>query len=119
MKPLTNTKDFLKRLDNFKNGELRSFEVISPSVMSITLAGQDEARAFDWISVTLEFSNITDARVVDDKRLSLIDMGDGVSIINNNEELAFGIGECYNIDNIKNSTSFIVCKNIKYEEGLF
>jgi len=46
-------------------------------------------------------------------------MSDGVSIINENNKLAFGIGECYNISNIKSSTCHIECSGIKYEEGLF
>ena len=119
MKPLTNIDEFLKRFNNFKDGEFRSIEVISPTTMLVTLAGQDEARAFDWISKKLEFNNVSDARLLENSKLSLVDMSDGVSIINENNKLAFGIGECYNISNIKSSTCHIECSGIKYEEGLF
>lgn len=119
MKPLTNIEEFLKRFDNFKGGEFRSIEVISQTVMKITFAGQDGARAYDWVSMSLECHGVSDARLLDASKLSHVDMNDGISIIKDNNNLAFGIGECYNVASIKSSTCFIECSNIKYEEGLF
>ena len=119
MKPLTKIDEFLKRFDNFKGGEFRSTEVISPITMLVTLAGQDSARAFDWVSVKLELNNVSDARLIDNSKLTLLDMENGISIISVNDRLAFGIGECYNISSIKSSTCHIECSSIKYEEGLF
>lgn len=119
MKPLLNVEKFLKRFNNFKDGELRSIEIISPTQMKVTLAGQDEARAYDWISVVLEFSGITDAKLLKDSVMSLIDMSEGISIINNNNSLAFALGECYNISSIKSAISFIEFSDLKYQENLF
>lgn len=119
MKPLTNVDDFLKRFDNFKGGELRSIEIISPIQMIITLAGQDEARAFDWISVELEFNGISDAQVLDNSKLKHLDMNEGISILSTNNSLSFAIGECYNKSSIKSSSCFMECSSIKYKEGLF
>ncbi len=119
MKPLTNTKKFLERFNNFKDGEFRSIEVISPTIILITFAGQDSSRDFDWLSVKLEFNSVSDARILENDKLSLIDMSDGISIINKDNIFAFGIGECYNISDIKTSTCHIECLNIKYEEVLF
>ena len=119
MKPITNIKEFLKRFNNFKDGEFRSIEVISPTTISVTFSTQDTARAFDWISMKLEFNNVSDARLLDTTKLSLVDMSDGISILKNDNILAFGIGECYNISSIKNSTCFILSDSLKYEEGLF
>jgi len=119
MKPLTDVDTFLKRFDNFKDGEFRSIEILSPTKMLVTLAGQDEARAFDWISLKLEFNNVTDARVLDNSKLSLVDMSDGISILNENNTLAFGIGECYNASSIKSSSCYIESSSLKFEEGLF
>lgn len=119
MKPLTNVEEFLKRFDNFRDGEFRSIEVISPTTMLVVLAGQDEARAFDWISVKLEFNDVSDARLLDSSKLSLLDMSDGISMINNGENITFGIGECFNESSIKNSSSYIESQTIKFEEGQF
>ena len=119
MKPLGDIDSFLKRFNHFKNGEFRSIKIISPSVMIITLAGQDEARAFDWVSVKIEFSGVSNAKLLQETKLSLLDMNDGISIIKDDTSLAFGIGECYNISNIKSSSCFIESSSIKYEEGQF
>ena len=119
MKPLTNSEEFLKRFDNFRDGEFRSIEVISPSKMLVILAGQDEARAFDWISVKLEFNDVSDARLLDSSKLSLLDMSDGISMINNGNNITFGIGKCDNEANVKSSSTYIESKTVKFEEGQF
>ena len=121
MKPLlaNNLDTFLKRFDNFRDSELRSMEVISPTLIRVTLAGQDSARAHDWVSVELEFSGVQDAKLLENAKLSFVDMSDGVSIITFNNLFAFGIGKCYNIEGIKNSTCQVVSSGLKYQEGLF
>ena len=119
MKPLTNVNEFLKRFDNFKDGEFRSIEVISPTVMTVTLAGQDEARAFDWISIKLEFNNVSAAKLLENSKLSLLDMSEGVSIIKSENSIAFGIGECRNEACIKSSSCYIEASTLKFEEGQF
>lgn len=120
MKPLL-TKDlaaFMQRFNNFKDGEFRSLEVISPTTMKITLAGQDEARAFDWISLELEFSGVNDARLLDSSKLHLVDMSDGLTLLHDNN-FAFAIGEYNNSSNAKYSTTYIICTDLKYKEGAF
>ncbi|MBC8237959.1 MAG: hypothetical protein H8E76_06985 [Helicobacteraceae bacterium] len=119
MKPLGDIQTFLKRFDNFKGGEFRSLEVLSPTAMSVTLAGQDEARGFDWVSMKLEFNGVSDARLLDESKLSLLDMNDGISIVSEGSSLAFGIGECYTLPSIKNSSCFILSTDIRQEEGTF
>ncbi len=120
MKPLL-AKDlaaFMQRFNNFKDGEFRSLEVISPTTMKITLAGQDEARAFDWISLELELNGVNDARLLDSSKLHLVDMSEGVNLIHDGG-IAFGIGEYNNLSSIKNSPCYIICTDIKYQEGNF
>jgi len=121
MKPLNKNElsNFLERFDNFKDAELRSFEIISPIEMKLIIAAQDSARAFDWITIELSFYTVTDANLLKDDRLHLIDMNDGISIIENDNQFAFAIGECYNISTIKNSILYVICKNLKYKEGSF
>jgi hypothetical protein len=121
MKPLlaNNLNSFMERFDNFRNGEFRSIEVVSPTTITITLAGQDSARSFDWISMKFEFSGVSDAQLLENSKLSFVDMCDGISIINTDDLFAFGLGKCYNISNIKSSACHIVSSSLKYEEGLF
>ncbi len=121
MKPLTlkELPSFVERFSSFEDAEFRSLEIISPLQIKITLAVQDSARAHDWISIALEFNGVSDARLVENNRLSFVDMADGANIIKEENSFAFGIGECYNISNIKSSSCFIVANSLKYEEGLF
>ena len=112
MRPLL-VKDlpsFLKRFDNFKDGEFRHLEVLSPVSFKITLAGQDSARGFDWITLDFELNGASSANLLDNSKLSLIDMSDGISITNNGTNFAF---------KLQNSTFFIECSTIKYQEGAF
>lgn len=117
MKPLTNIESFLQRFDNFKDGEIRSIEIVTPINIIITLVGQDKSRDFDWISMKLEFNGTDDARLLDKSKLSLIDMSDGINITSTNNNYVFGLGS--SIKGLKNSSCFVSCKNIRYEEGLF
>ena len=69
---------FLKRFDGFKDAELRSIEIISPTIVKITLAVQDSAREFDWITIKLELSEIIDARLLENSKLPHVDMSVGI-----------------------------------------
>ena len=121
MKPLTSPAlpKFLDRFDNFKGGELRLLDVVSPFEIKITLATQDKARAYDWITIELLFSGVQAANLVEENQLGFIDMQDGVNIIFEENNFAFGIGECYNISNIKSSSLYIISETLKYQEGQF
>lgn len=121
MKPLLQTQllTFLERFDNFKNAEFRTLKIISPTNISLTLSLQDGARAFDWITLTLEFFGVSDARLLEEEKLKFIDMSDGASLLFEENKFAFGIAECYNISSVKNSSLYLICESIKYEEGLF
>ena len=100
---------FLKRFGNFIDGELREVKLVSPTVINITIAGQDSARGFDWITVAMEFSGVSDATLVDNSQLSHVDMSDGVFIEYDNKFIL----------SVKNATFQIVSESIKYQEGQF
>ena len=120
MKPLLikELPRFIQRFNNFKNGEFRSLEVISPTTMKVVLAGQDETRAFDWISLELEFNGVSDARLLDSAKLHLVDMSEGINLIYD-RNFAFAVGEYNNLSNIKDSACYIVCRDLKYKESKF
>ena len=120
MKPLLakHLAAFMQRFNNFKDGEFRSLEVISPTIMKIILAGQDETRAFDWISLELEFNGVSDARLLDSAKLHLVDMSEGINLIYD-RNFAFAVGEYNNLSNIKDSACYIVCRDLKYKESRF
>ena len=109
----------LQRFDNFKDAELRSLEVLSATHIKLIIAVQDSARAFDWITLEIDFIGVSDARLLEQNKLSFVDMSEGVSLLHVNKEFAFGIGACYNIQAIKNSTLYIISQDVKYQEGQF
>jgi len=121
MRPLLQTElvKFTKRFANFRDAEIRSLELIAPTQIKLTLALQDEARAFDWITLELEFYGVSDAKLLDESKLSFVDMSEGATLIYDNERFAFAIGECYNISSIKSSILYIIASNIKYKENQF
>ncbi|MDF1883379.1 hypothetical protein JHD49_05435 [Sulfurimonas sp. SAG-AH-194-C21] len=121
MKPLTLNElpAFIERFSSFKDAEFRSLNIISPLQIQTTFAVQDSARAFDWITITLEFNGVSDARLLESSRLYLVDMSEGANILKEDTLFAFGIGECYNISTIKSSSCYIIANTLKYEEGLF
>lgn len=121
MRPLLakNLNSFLARFSNFTDGELRSIEIVSSTTIKITLAGQDSARGFDWVTICFEFSGVSDAKLLNDSKLSLIEMSSGINIIYEDDNFIFGIGEYKSLQNIKNSICFIISSTLKYEEGAF
>ncbi|MDD5157749.1 hypothetical protein [Sulfurimonas sp.] len=121
MKPLLakDIKPLLARFSNFTDGELRSIEIISPTTIKITLTGQDSARGFDWLTVCFEFSGVHKAKLLENSKLSLVDMSDGINIIFEDNSFAFGVGDYKNLLNIKNSICFLISCALKYEEGAF
>jgi len=108
-----------ERFSNFIDAELRSLEILSPTEITLTMALQDKARDFDWIMLDMHFSGVSDARIVDNHKLSFIDMSNGASLLEEGTIIAFGTGECYNIEDCKNATLYIIAKNLKTDEGIF
>jgi hypothetical protein len=121
MKPLLKNElgKFLDRFANFTSAEIRELNLISATSIEMVLATQDKARAFDWISLKIQFNVVYDARLVDENKLGFISMDNGISIINEDNKFAFGVGECYNISSIQNSVLYVLCSDIKYQEEIF
>ncbi len=119
MKPITNLKDFLERFDNFKDAEFRTIEVLSATSMKIVFATQDRARAFDWLCIELEFSEVSDAKLLDAGKLTHVDMSDGVSLIKESDSVGFSIGSYGNLSSLKDSICYIIASNVKYNEAPF
>lgn len=121
MKPILPTQIplFLERFSNFKDAQLETLEIVSPTEIKLTLSLQDKARAFDWIKITFIFTGILDANLPQEKHLSFIDMSDGASLFFSENRFAFGTSECYNISSVKNSSLYCISQDLKYEENLF
>jgi len=121
MQPLAHTKlqEFSERFENFKDAEIRSLIVKDATTFELTLVLQDKARAFDWITLTLEFNGIIDAKLLEDTQLSYLDMSEGASLFTQDGVIYFGIGEDLTPSLVESASLYIKAKTLKYEEGLF
>lgn len=121
MKPLLkkDLSPFLKRFDDFRDAELASLEIVSPTTAKITLKAQDSAREFDWATISLELSGINDANLPQSSKLPHIDMSDGITIISTDTQIAFGIGSYDSFTNITDSICYIKATTIKYQESIY
>jgi hypothetical protein len=121
MKPLLSNdlNNFKKRFSDFIDSEIRSFEVISPTTIKLSLATQDKARSFDWIGLNIEFSLVSDALLIDKSKLSLLDISEGLSFIYENKSFCFAIGKFKNISGMKNARCYVISSSISYEEDHF
>ena len=121
MKPLlaNKTTELLTRIDNAIDGELYSVTMNSPLNFTIELSVQDKNRGYDWINIAFEVDGVSDARLIEDEKLSLVDMSEGLSIMFEDETCAIGVGKYNSIESIKNSALYLVGSTIKYEERPF
>lgn len=112
MKPLLakDLTNFLERFVNLEDAQFRNIEIINPTTITLTFATQDKNRGYDWISLSLEFSGVSDVSLIDNNQLSFVDMSDGVTLKNDGTTFAF---------KITNSTCQIKSSSIKFEEGQF
>jgi len=120
MKPLL-AKDittFMERFEYFKDAEFRSCDIFSPTQVELIFAVQDKARAYDWITVALSCSLMSDAKLLETSQLSLVDMFQGLTLLYD-KSYALAIGEYTNLSNIKDSIFYVICENLKYKEGAF
>ena len=121
MKPLlaNKTTELLTRIDNAIAGELFTVTMNSPLNFTIELSVQDKNRGYDWINIGFEVDGVSDARLIEDDKLSLVDMSDGISIVFEGDTCAIGIGDYNSIDAIKSATLYLVGSTLKYEERPF
>lgn len=108
--------NFLKRFDSFIDSTIKEINLKSPTLLTITLEAQDSLRDFDWITITLEFSGVSDALIPKEEKISFIDMNEGITLITEQNEYLFAIGK-YNTSNITDSICYIKSSALKYAEG--
>ncbi len=118
LRPLSKNEvgSFLARFERFTGSEIKSITLVSPTVIKIRVSAQDSALGFDWIDLSFELSNVSDANLIDDTKLAYLDMSEGMSIVFEDNKFAFCYGDYSSIRNAKDSSLFVICDSIKYEE---
>ena len=118
MRPLSKNEigTFLSRFERFTGSEIKSITVLLPTVIEIRVSAQDSALSFDWIDLSFELSNVSDANLIDNTKLAYLDMSEGVSIIFEDNKFAFCYGDYSSLRTAKDSSLFVISESIKYEE---
>jgi hypothetical protein len=121
MKPLhvSQIESFNRRFNHLIDSELRRVDILSPTTMSIVLSVQDENRAFDWINLELEISGVSDARLIDENKISFVDMSDGISILYEDNNVIISVGKYSSFESANNAPLYIKGDTLKYQENTF
>ena len=121
MKPLlpNSLKELLTRIDSAIGGELFSVVMNDPQSFTIELSVQDKNRGFDWINIAFEMTGVIDARLVDESKVPLINMDEGVSILFEDGLYGIGVGSYKSIAALKGAPLYLLGSSLKYEERPF
>jgi hypothetical protein len=121
MKPLhvSQIESFNRRFNHLIDSELRRVDILSPTTMNIVLSVQDENRAFDWINLKLEISGVSDARLIDENKISFVDMSDGISILYEDNNVIISVGKYSSFESANNAPLYIKGDTLKYQENTF
>jgi len=121
MKPLlaNKSRELLTRIDNAIDGELYAVTMNSPLNFTIELSVQDKNRGYDWINIAFEIDGVSDARLIEDEKLSFVDMSEGITVLFEDGICAIGVGKYDSLESIKSATLYLVGSTIKYEERPF
>ncbi len=121
MKPLLSNKttELLTRIDKAIDGELYAVTMNSPLNFTVELSVQDKNRGHDWINIAFEVDGISDARLIEDEKLSLVDMSEGISIVFEGATCALGVGSYNSVESIKSAALYLIGSSLKYEERPF
>jgi len=121
MRPLfqTDIAYFLERFDHFKESEIRSLEILSPTEVKLTLTAQDKARDFNWVTIELLFLEIIEANLINGPKIAYLDLDDGITLIKENTNYLFCIGNYKTVTSAKDSQLYLISNSIKYREGSF
>jgi len=116
IKPLNDSSlaQLLARVENARYGEVRSIAALSPTSIEIRLSVQDTARGYDWIDIAFVINGVSDAKLVDDNILGLLDMRDGICGEIESQRCGLAVGEYSG--RLNESSLYIIGTSMGYKE---
>ncbi len=105
----------LAKYENFKYAQMRWIEEVSDSSKVVTIVIQDDDGE-DVSSVKVTFTGIKDERILVNSVLGYLDMGFGVSMINERDLFGFALGSGTAMLHVRNAPLYIVATGMTIEE---
>jgi len=112
-------QELLTRIDNAVDGELVAVTMNHPQNFTVELSVQDKNRGYDWINIAFEIDAVFDARLVDDTKLAMLDMSEGITLLFEDGKCGFGLGAYKSMEALKSASFFLLGETVKYEERPF
>jgi hypothetical protein len=116
IKPLKDSSltQLLSRIENGRYGEIRSITPLSPTSIEIRLSIQDTARGYDWIDIAFVINGVSDAKLVNDNVLGLLDMRDGICAEIESGRCGLAVGEYSG--RLNESSLYVIGVSMGYKE---
>ena len=105
----------LEKNENFKSDILRNIEKTSETSYILTIAVQDDDGE-DINNVRIEFTNVSNSKILVNSVLPYMDMASGITLIKINELYGFAVGKGTAMLHIHSAPLFIVSSDIKILE---
>ena len=105
----------LEKYDHFRDAQLRSVQSLSDSSKVVTLVVQDDDGE-DLNTISIEFTDIKESRILQNSVLPFLDMMSGISIIKEHDLYGFALGSGSSMIHVNNAPMYIIASDIKIEE---
>lgn len=105
----------LEKYNNFADAQIKSIVTKEDESKVVVMSIQDDDGE-EIGEVSLEFSGIKEARILQNHVLAFLDMMSGVTIIEENGLYGFGIGHGESMLHVHNAPLYIISESISIEE---
>ena len=105
----------LDKYNNFKYEQIRSIQQLPDGSKIVTMVVIDD-EGEDQDTIKLEFTNITDSKILVNDVLAYLDMTSGITLIKENNLYGFAIGSGTAMLHVHSAPLYIVASDIKIIE---
>ena len=105
----------LEKYNNFRDAQIRSIHSPTDTSKVVTLVMQDDDGE-DLNTVTIEFKDIKESKILQNSVLAFMDMGSGISIVKEHGLYGFALGSGTAMLHVHSAPLYIVASEISIEE---
>lgn len=106
----------LEKYNNFKYEQLRHIEKTSETSYIVTLVIQDD-EGEDVNTIKLDFTGVQEYKILVNSVLSYMDMGDGITLIQENGLYGFAVGSGTAMLHVHSAPLYIVATDLKITDA--